>query len=258
MQTISVVIITYNEEKMLAQCLESVQQIADEIIIVDSESTDKTTAIAQQFGARVVTQSFLGYGAQKNFANDLATASWILSVDADECLSPHLIQELLAWKKLDQVENIAYRIPRLNQYLGRFMKHGGWYPDAKVRLFKKNVGYWSADQVHEVWVSQVEDGAMGLFKGDLLHYTFLTVKQHLEKIEKYTELAAHSAVCKGKQVGLLKAIIGPKWTFLHRYFIRLGFLDSYEGYLLCKMASFEKWLKYHKIRKYHKDALKLR
>lgn len=255
MKQLSVVIITYNEAKMISQCIASVNAIADEVVVLDSCSTDDTQALARAAGAQVYEQSFLGYGLQKNKANTYASHPWILSLDADEILSPALIAELQQWKIVAENETVAYKVPRLNQYLGRFMKHGGWYPDAKFRLFKATAGAWSSNSVHEFWAPHDAQAVTSSLNNDMLHYTFQTVAQHMQKIERYTELAAREAVGRGKKVDILKAVLGSKWSFVHKYFIRLGFLDGYEGYLLCKMASFEKWLKYNKIRKYNKDKL---
>lgn len=258
MKKISAVIITYNEAECIERCIQSIKPVVDEIIVVDSLSTDDTVLIATQLGAKIIEQKFLGYGPQKNLGHDNAQYNWILCIDADESLSSALQDEIVNWKNAEAGSTTAYRIPRLNQYLGKFMKHGGWYPDAKVRLYQKNVGYWTNDAVHEEWKPKNPQQKSGLLTNCMYHYTFRTVKQHLDKIEKYTELSALEAVRKGKKMSLLKAVLVPHWVFVHRYIFRLGILDGYEGYLLSKMAAFEKWLKYHKIRKYNKDLIKLR
>lgn len=245
---LSVVIITFNESGRILQCLESVRTIADEIIVLDSLSTDDTCSLAATAGASVYSQAFKGYGIQKNDAVRLASHTWVLSLDADEVLTPELAAEILAFKNgVPQAD--AYTIPRLNNYLGKWLHHGGWYPDAKIRLFNRTKGSWKTLSVHEFW-EPLPGAVTGKFTHDMLHYTMATFQQQLLKIEKYTELSARYAVQRGKKVSLLKALLVPHWTFFQRFVLRAGFLDGYEGYLMCKMAAIEKWLKYHKTRKY--------
>jgi glycosyltransferase involved in cell wall biosynthesis len=252
MPKISVVVITYNEEKWIEKCLDSVQEIADEIVVLDSYSTDNTTHLARAKGAVIYQQKFQGYGIQKNDVNALAVNDWILSLDADEILTPEIIKEIQQFKLQQNPLIDAYKIPRLNNYLGKWLKYGGWYPDAKIRLFNKLKGAWKTMSVHEYWQPHTYTIQIGQFESCMLHYTISSFGQHLEKIEKYTELSAQKSVSEGKRVSLLQALIAPKWFFFNKYILRLGFLDGYEGYLMCKMASMEKWLKYQKIRKYAK------
>lgn len=246
---ISVVIITFNEAAFIERCIKSVVAIADEIIVLDSFSTDATVTLAKQAGAKVSQQHFRGYGLQKNDANALASHTWILSLDADEELSPELCAEIANWKQTMPTKD-AYSMPRLNNYLGKWLRYGGWYPDAKLRLFRKDKGAWVAQSVHEYWKPNAEI-ATGNFSKPILHYTIQSLAQHLRKIEQYSELSAIAAVANGKTISIWKAFFGPIWLFFHRFIIRGGFLDGKIGYLACRMVCFEKWLKYQKIRLYH-------
>ncbi len=248
---LSVVIITFNEAQRILQCLESVRPVADEIIVLDSYSTDDTVMLAEQAGARVHRQAFRGYGVQKNDANRLAAHDWILSLDADEVLTPELAAAILDLKHNGPGTD-AYTIPRLNNYLGKWLRHGGWYPDAKIRLFNRTKGSWKALSVHEFW-EPAASARTGRLAHHMLHYTMATFQQQLQKIERYTELSSRYAVDRGKTISLLKAVLVPYWTFFRRFILQMGFLDGYEGYLMCKMAAMEKWLKYHKIRKYSRE-----
>lgn len=248
---ISAVIITYNEEKNLGRCLQSLKGIADEIVVVDSISTDQTIAIAQQFGAKIVQQPFLGYGAQKNFANEQATHDWILSLDADEALTPELQQSVLKVKSNHQYS--VYRLARLTNYCGKWIKHCGWYPDKKIRLFNRTKGNWQGEQIHEHWEPYDKNEPIGMLSGDLLHYSYYTLSDHIKQIEKFTELSAHEAVSRGKDCNIIKVWLGPKWVFFSDYIIKLGFLDGYSGYLVCKFAAYAAFVKYSKIRQYKRQ-----
>lgn len=251
MPLISVVIIAYNEEKNMDRCLASIKGVADEIIVVDSMSTDNTVAIAESYGARVVQHAFEGFIEQKNFATEQAAHDWILSLDADEALSPELIQSILHVKAQPGCD--AYRMNRLTNYCGQWIRHCGWYPDKQLRLYNRTKGSWQGERVHEYWQLSGANSAIGQLKGDLLHYSFYTVSDHLKKIERYTELAARTAVEKGKRASLLKIWISPKWHFFNEYFIRLGFLDGFYGYIICKLSAHTAFVKYSKIRLYRRD-----
>lgn len=249
MVALSVVVITYNEEKNLSRCLSSVKEVADEIVIVDSASTDSTVGIARSFGARVIDHPFEGYGQQKNFATAQASHDWILSLDADEELTPQLIASIKAIKN-DPQHNV-YRIPRITNYCGKWIKHCGWYPDHQVRLYNRTKGRWIEKKVHEHWALR-NTGSMGTVKGDLLHYSFSSISQHLKKIEKYTELAAQAAVEQGKTATIVKIIASSGWHFFSSFFLRLGFLDGFYGLVICRLSAYEAFVKYSKIRLYSK------
>jgi len=245
---ISVVVITLNEEKNLARCLDSVKNVADEIIIVDSLSTDNTVAIAHRYHAKVIQRAFTGYGDQKNFADLQATNDWILSLDADEALSPALEQSILEVKKTPQYN--AYLMPRLTNYCGKWIKHGGWYPDKKLRLFDRTKGTWKSANIHEYWQLDNTAESTGLLKGDLLHYSYYTIADHVSVISKFTEISAREAAMNNKDCSLLKIWIGPKWNFITNYLFRLGFMDGYYGYIVCKLSAYATMVKYIKTKQY--------
>ena len=247
---LSVVIITYNEERNIARCLDSVKEIADEIVIIDSYSTDNTTAIARGYNATVAEHPFAGYAQQKNLASTLTANNWILSLDADEALTPELLQSIKAVKQ-SPTHNV-YQMPRLTNYCGQWIRHCGWYPDRQTRLYDKTKGKWEEKKVHEFWQATNRTDTKGLLKGDLMHYSFISLSQHLKKIERYTELAAEAAVADGKNASLLKIITSPGWHFFTEYFIKLGFLDGFNGFLICKLSAYTAFIKYSKIRLYHK------
>ena len=247
MIALSIVIITFNEEKNLGRCLAAVQGIADEIVVADSSSTDNTVSIAHRFGARVIDQPFMGYGQQKNFATRQATNDWILSLDADEELTPELIESIRQFKQAPQYN--VYEMPRVTNYCGQWIRHCGWYPDRQTRLYNRTTGRWIEKKVHEYWAPDTA-GKKGLLKGDLLHYSFASVSDHLKKIEKYTELAARAAVEQGKRASLLKVLLSPGWHFFTAYVIRLGFLDGFYGLIISRLSAYEAFIKYSKIRLY--------
>ena len=247
---LSIIIITYNEERHIARCLDSVKDIADEIIVVDSYSTDATAAIARSYNAQVVEHKFDGYAEQKNFAATLTRHNWVLSLDADEVLTPELRSSLLAFKKAPQ--HNVYNMPRLTNYCGKWIRHCGWYPDRQTRLYNKTKGKWEERKVHEFWKAYDAADVKGTLKGDLLHYSFSSVSEHLKKIEKYTELAAQAAVDQGKDASLLKIVCSPAWHFFTEYFIKLGFLDGFYGFMICRLSAYTAFIKYSKIRLYHR------
>ncbi len=250
MVPLSVVIITLNEERNIGRCLESVKDIADEVIVVDSNSTDATIDIARKYGAKVVLQPFLGYGAQKNFAAQQASHDWILSLDADEALSPELRESILSAR--NNTQHDAYELARLTNYCGKWIKHCGWYPDKKTRLFNRTKGAWSASQIHEQWHLHDTSKPVGRLSGDLLHYSYYTIADHVSVITKFTEISAREAAEKGKDCSLAKIILAPGWTFFSQYIIRLGILDGYYGYVVCKLSAYATLVKYLKIRQYAK------
>ena len=255
---ISCVIITYNEELNIARCLQSIQNIVDEIIVVDSYSQDETVAIAGKMGAKVFYKKFLGFGEQKAFAIDKASNDWILSIDADEVLSEELRQSVLKIKDGPQFDGYSLNI--LTNYCGKWIRHCGWYPQHKLRLLNKTKGRINLNKVHEGFEMANHNAPLGFLKGDLLHYSYNTISEHSRKIQLYTELAAKTTSEKGTSIPLLKIIFGPSWTFFYHYIIRKGFMDGYWGYVLCKNISYESFIKYIKIRLYAKqiDRLKVK
>lgn len=251
MVKISVVIITFNEEKNIGRCLNSVKNIADEIIVVDSFSTDNTVSIAHDYNAKVISSAFVGYAEQKNHATLQASNNWILSLDADEELTAALEQSIMEFKK--GPKHNVYQMPRLTNYCGQWIKHSGWYPDKQTRLYDRTKGTWEEKKVHEYWRADNAGDTKGTLRGDLLHYSFSSISEHLKKIEKYTELAALAAVEDGKDASLLKIMASPKWHFFTEYIIKFGFLDGFYGYTICKLSAYSAFIKYTKIRMYNRN-----
>lgn len=245
---ISCVIITYNEEENIRKCLESAKVVADELIVVDSYSQDNTVTIARDCGAKIFFKSFYGFGEQKAFAVEQASHNWILSLDADEILTPELQQSILKVKEKPDYQGYALNI--LTNYCGKWIKHCGWYPQFKLRLLNKQAGHINRNKVHEGFEMNERGAAIGHLNGDLLHYSYKTISEHNQKIQLYTELAARQYAENGVHMPLLKIIFGPRWTFFYHYILRKGFMDGYWGYVLCKNISYESFLKYTKIRLY--------
>lgn len=242
---ISAVIITLNEERNIARCLTSLQDVADEIIIVDSGSTDQTAQICAAHGVQWVTQPWLGYGAQKNFATDLAKGPFILSLDADEALSIKLRDKLMCLKKGAMAD--AYRLNRLTNYCGKWIHHCGWYPDRKIRLWRKGKAYWTTPRVHETVVVEPDIAVVDLH-GDLLHYTYYTLAEHIQVANHYTSLVAEEYALRGKRSSFIKLFLSPFFSFFRDYILRLGILDGYYGFVICLVAAFSTFLKYAKLK----------
>ena len=240
---ISATIITYNEERNLPRALESLR-CADEIIVVDCGSSDRTVELAEKLGARVIESPWPGYAKQKNFAAEQAAHDWILSLDADESLSEALEAELWQWKKRTP-DRDAYTMPRLAQYLGRWIKHSGWYPDRKVRLYDRRKARWEGPYVHE---SVKVTGAVGHFESNLLHFTCDSLSEHLKTMDRYTTLAAEQLLANGVKVTWSRLIFEPVWTFFSTYVLKLGFLDGVEGLAIANMAALYNFVKYAKAR----------
>jgi glycosyltransferase involved in cell wall biosynthesis len=237
---ISAIIITHNEARNIGRCLASLVGIADEVIVLDGHSTDGTQAICLAAGARVVDQDWLGYAATKNLGNDMAAHPYILSMDADEAISDALRASILAVKG-----NLsgAYTFNRLAFYCGEPIRHCGWYPDVKLRLFPRGRARWEGAYVHEE-IRADADVARTHLAGDLLHYTYYSVAEHRARARKYAALAADRLGSRGKVGLLLKALTSPGWRFLQMYLLRLGFLDGWRGWRVCAITATEVWWKY--------------
>ncbi len=240
---ISATIVALNEELNIARAIESLRCV-DEILVVDSGSTDGTRSVAAALGTRVVEQAWLGYAAQKNFASGCAGNDWILSLDADESLSEELEGEILELKR-EGPRFDAYSMPRLAQYLGRWIQHSGWYPDRKVRLFHREKARWVGAYVHE---SVEVSGSTGQLQGKLLHFTCDSLAGHMESVNRYTTLAARELRASGKLVSLRKLTLDPMWTFVRSYLIQRGFQDGPQGLAIAWMAALYTFLKYAKAR----------
>jgi glycosyltransferase involved in cell wall biosynthesis len=240
---ISATIITYNEERNIARVIESLR-CCDEILVLDSGSNDRTAEVATNLGARVVEASWHGYAAQKNIAAELATHDWILSLDADESLSEALEAEIWHIKKSGP-EYDGYTVPRLAQYLGKWILHSGWHPDRKVRLFDRRKAKWIGEFVHE---SVMVTGSVGHLKSSLLHFTCNSLSEHLRSMDSYTTLAAQEIVSRGKTVTYSLLLFDPMWTFFRSYVLKRGYLDGIEGLAIAYMAALYNFVKYAKAR----------
>ena len=240
---ITATIITLNEERHIARAIESLR-CCDEIVVIDSGSADRTTELAENLGARVIESPWRGYAGQKNWAAERATYDWILSLDADEALSEGLEGELWNLKK-NGPKYDAYTMPRLAQYLGRWILHCGWYPDRKVRLYNRHKARWVGDFVHE---SVQVRGRLGHLESNLLHFTCDSLSEHLKTMDRYTTLAAEELVSRKTRVGWRHLILDPAWTFTKTYFVHRGFLDGIEGLTIAYMAALYTFLKYAKSR----------
>lgn len=246
MLVLSAVIITCNEELNIARCLDSVSKVADEIIVLDSWSTDRTVEIARSWGAIVKQGYFSGYIQQKNLANSFASNNYILSLDADEALDEELIASILAAKNNFTAD--AYTMHRATNYCGKFIRRGTWYPDTKIRLFKKHAAKWGGANPHEK-IELPESATVAHLRGDILHYSFPTLESHIQKNNRYSTLAAKTMYTRGKKSSWFKLLVNPFWAFLHCYIIRLGFLDGYLGFSVAINSAHGTFLKYMKL--YH-------
>ncbi len=249
---LSVAIITYNEEKNIARCLQSVLQVADEIVVVDSYSSDATEQICQQYKARFIKEKFRGHIQQKNYAMELAENDFILSLDADEELSPELTASILTIKNKPEAD--AYRFNRLSSYCGQFIYHGTWYPDSKIRIWDRRKGKWGGENPHD---RVMMDGGtrLGKLHGNLKHYTYHTISEHINQMNKFSDIAAMESYKKGKKASLiLHLILNPLYAFIKSYFIKLGFLDGVAGFQVAISGSFYRFLKYAKLRALSKTS----
>ncbi len=240
---ISATIITHNEERNLPRAIESLR-CADEILVVDSGSSDRTIEIAEKLGAKIIDSPWPGYAKQKNLAAERAENEWILSLDADESLSEALEAEIWRLKK-NGPQFDAYTMPRQARYLGRWIKHSGWYPDRKIRLYHRAKASWTGDFVHE---SVRVDGSLGHLEGNLLHFTCDSLSEHLRTMDRYTTLAAEQLVASKMKVTWGRLIFEPPWTFFNTYVLKAGFLDGVEGLAIANMAAVYNFLKYAKAR----------
>ena len=254
MQALSVIIITFNEASNIARCLDSVKSVADEIIVLDSFSTDNTVAIAKKKGAVVKQQQFPGHIQQKNAALKLATYDYVLSLDADEELDEQLIQSILKAKMHFYAD--AYFINRCTCYCGKFIKHGSWYPDKKIRLFDKRIATWGGLNPHDKIVLTGDREKTENLKGDILHYSYQSFEDHILRNNQYSSISANALYSAGVQYSWTKIIINPFWTFFHGYLIRLGFLDGFYGFVIAINSAHATFQKYFKLRQLNRGIKK--
>lgn len=243
---ISVVIITRNEEHNLARCLVSVREVADDVVVVDSFSTDGTERIARAHGARFVQHVFEGHIEQKNWAITQARFPWVLSLDADEALDDKLVRSILQVKRNGRAD--GYTMNRLTNYCGAWIRHGGWYPDVKLRLWDSRKGRWTGINPHDRY--ELDPGARTEhLAGDILHYSYNTLEDHYRQVEYFTTIAAKAYQAKGKGAPWLKRVFSPVVKFVGDYVFRGGFLDGRRGFTIARISAYATWLKYDKLRR---------
>jgi glycosyltransferase involved in cell wall biosynthesis len=247
---ISAVIITYNEEKNIGRCLDSVRAVTDEIIVVDSFSTDKTKEICSRRNVKFLQHHFEGHIEQKNYAVSCANYEHVLSLDADEVLSEKLIHAIQTAKQSWHFD--GYSFNRLTNYCGKWIRHSGWYPDTKLRLWDKNKGRWGGVNPHDR-VMLDEQSRVCHLPGDLYHYSYHSIQDHVDQINSFSEIAAREAFEQGRRSILaLDICLNPTLTFFKKYFLKLCFLDGYEGFVISTHTAFGIFLKYIKLRELEK------
>lgn len=243
---LSVAIITLNEEKNLERCLHSLGSIASEIVVVDSGSTDGTAGIARANGATLIEHPFEGHIQQKNVALSRCTYDHVLSLDADEALSDELRTSI--GKVLEEWKHDAYAMNRCTNYCGSWIRHGGWYPDKKVRLFRRSEGEWTGINPHDEFRLLRPDATVGRLTGDLLHFSYNSIADHLRQIEYFTEITASEYERRGRRAPLWRILLAPGVRFMRDYIFRGGFRDGFEGLVIAVLSSYAVFIKYAKLR----------
>lgn len=239
---LSAAIITKNEEDKIADCIDSLS-FADEIVVVDSGSTDRTVEMALARGAKVVHNDWPGHVGQKNFALDQTTGDWTISLDADERISKKLREEILL--ALESPKADGYAIPRLVYYINRWIFHCGWYPARKARLIRKGSGRWGGENPHD---RLFVEGRVDTLRGDIYHLSFDDVSEHLRTINSFTDIAANERVAKNETAGYISMTLRPVGTFMKMYFLKRGFLDGIPGLIISALSAYHVFCKYVKIR----------
>jgi glycosyltransferase involved in cell wall biosynthesis len=243
---LSVCIIAYNEADRIRDCLESVKWAGD-VLVVDSLSTDDTPKICRDFGARVIQRPWPGWIAQKNFALDQAKHEWALSLDADERLSPELateIQDTMKAVASGASDCVGFTMPRRVFYLGRWIRHCGWYPDRKLRLVKKTLAHWAGTDPHDhLYV----EGKVGALRGDILHYTYRNLSDHMKTLDRFTTVGAAELLKAGAKSALPQMVCRPPARFLRMYLLKLGFLDGVPGFVASAIGGYYVFMKYAKL-----------
>ena len=245
MQKLSAVIITFNEERNIARCLESLRGVADEIVVVDSFSTDKTQEIVAKYNATFFQHAFEGHIQQKNFALSQASNDLVISLDADEALSEKLRNNILKVKR-DQIAD-GYSMNRLSNYCGHWIRHGSWYPDKKLRLFNRTKVQWAGINPHDK-AEAIEGSVINHLNGDILHYTYYTIEEHVKKLDYFSSIAANAYLKKNKKAGWFDLAIRPGFAFFRDFILRAGFLDGYYGWVIARFTAHYTMQKYVKLR----------
>ena len=252
MTKLSVVIITFNEEKNIARCLGSIESIADDIVVVDSFSTDQTKQICSQFKVRFIQHKFEGHIEQKNWALKQVKYPHVLSLDADEALTEPLQTAVKSIKKNWTAD--GYTMNRLTNYCGQWIKHCGWYPDKKLRLWDSRLGTWGGTNPHDQ-VNMKKGTRITHLKHDILHYSFYTMDQHLKQIDFFTDISAKAAYIQGEHSSNFKIVYKSIFKFFRDYILKLGFLDGYYGFVVCKNSAYAKKMKYRKLKELNKRKI---
>jgi len=245
MVSVSAVIITYNEERNIRRCLESLAGLADEIVVIDSFSTDKTEDICKEFKVRFIKHSFAGHIEQKNFALSQASTDYVLSLDADEAVSPTLKASIL--NALGEPMKDGYSMNRLSNYCGKWISHGSWYPDTKLRFFNRHKTSWKGTNPHDK--AELSDGSVSAhLAGDIYHYSYYSVHEHISKLDYFSTIAADAYFKAGRRTQFFNIIINPAFAFIRDYLFRGGFLDGYYGWLIARLTAGYTFQKYVKLK----------
>lgn len=245
MTQLSVVIITFNEEKNIGRCLDSIKGIADDIVVVDSFSTDKTEKICKEKGVRFVSHIFEGHIQQKNWAITQAKFPYVLSLDADEALSDELKKSIISIK--NEWKHDGYSMNRLTNYCGQWIYHCGWYPDRKLRLFDSRKGAWGGINPHDKYELNDKSSRVVVLKGDILHYSYYSVEQHYKQAEKFADISGKAMHNMGRKVNMPMIYLKAGFKFIRNYILKLGFLDGKNGFIICKITAKETYNKYMKL-----------
>lgn len=246
---LSVVIITYNEEVNIERCLVSVKDVADEVLVVDSFSTDKTKEICLKHKTSFIEHGFEGHIEQKNWAITRAKYPYILSLDADEALTPELVKEIQKIK--ENWTHDGYVFNRLTNYCGKWIKHSGWYPDKKLRLWDSRLGEWKGENPHDRY--ELRTNNIKHINKDILHYSYYSIADHLAQVNYFTDIAAEAAIKKGKKASLFNVVLNPLVKFYRDYIFKLGILDGYYGLVIALISSHATFLKYAKIKQLQEE-----
>ena len=247
---ISAVIITFNEEKRLEPALKSLAGVASEIIVVDSFSSDGTVKLAKKYTKEVFQRKWTNFADQKNFSNNKASFPWILSLDADERLSPELREEILQIKD-GEPDCSAFSMPRQAFYLGKWIRHSGWYPDRKIRLFQKDKARWEGEYIHE---KLVVEGKVQKLRGKIHHFTYRNISDHLDRIDKFSELGAQKLYTQKKKCRFYHLAFLPVFRFAKSFFLKAGFLDGYAGFIISVLHGYAIFVRYAKLREIWKKG----
>ncbi|MFZ5552352.1 MAG: glycosyltransferase family 2 protein [Bacteroidota bacterium] len=249
MTKLSVVIITFNEERNIGRCLESVKNIADDIVVVDSFSTDATEKICREHAVNFIQRKWDGYSATKNFANTQAKYDWVFSIDADEAFSEKLTATVKEWKEKEK--NQPGKCNRLTNYCGKWVKHGGWYPDTKTRLFNRNTTRWEGE-IHEELKMEKPENIL-FIDGDLLHYSYYTKEEHYRQADNFTTIMAQDLFLKNKKTNIAQILFSPVAKFVRDYFFNAGFMDGKTGFVIARISAKATYLKYKKLQQLHRN-----